>query len=100
MEQEISDSSNDDDVCRGSYITGVEHFVCHSYKVKEGDMNTSHNLKSHVQHTVVPQQITASSPRQASLYGSIYVNKQHVCHFRVLLKAYMSLLEIQLFTIV
>lgn len=99
MEQEISDSSKDDDVCRGSYITGAE-FVCHSYKVKEDDMNTSHSLKSHVQHTVVPQQIMASSPRQASLYGSIYVNEQHVCHFRVLLKAYMSLLGIQLFTIV
>lgn len=57
LEQEIIGSSKGDDVCSGGYITGAEHFVCHSCKVIEGDMNTSHFLGSHEQYYVARHHI-------------------------------------------
>lgn len=113
LEQEISDSSKDDDVCRDSYITGAEHFVCHSYKVTEGDMNTSRSQESCAAYCSSAGQIVPCSPRvvQYEVKGMFMfdVHNQHVwvCIFRLLLlsgllkkKAHISLLEIhQLFTI-
>lgn len=91
LEQEISDSSKDDDVCRDSYITGAEHFVCHSYKVTEGDMNTSRSQESCAAYCSSAGQIVPCSPRvvQYEVKGMFMfdVHNQHVwvCIFRLLL---------------
>lgn len=71
LEQEISDTGKADDVCRGSYITGAEHFVCHSYKAKEGGMNTSHTLRSHVQNSSTDQRKRKESRQAGNQYSDL-----------------------------